>query len=85
MTIHPYQATEKRKHRRGAASRVEALAGEGQEARAAGRGGPGACLASRSSAGEQANSGRQRPALIVEPPAARRPLGPRWPSARANG
>lgn len=61
------------RRRRGAASRVEALAGRaragvGQEAGAAGRGGPGACLASRSSAGEQANSGRQRPALIAAPP-----------------
>lgn len=61
------------RRRRGAASRVEALAGRaragvGQEAGAAGRGGPGAGLASRSSAGEQANSGRQRPALIAAPP-----------------
>lgn len=62
-----------------------ARAGVGQEAGAAGRGGPGACLASRSSAGEQANWGRQHPALIARRPAARRPLGPRWPGARANG
>lgn len=45
------------------------------------KGGPGAGLASRSSAGEQANCGRQRPALIAAPPRgaapARAPLAPR--------
>ncbi|XP_042528560.1 collagen alpha-1(I) chain-like [Dipodomys spectabilis] len=79
----------------GPPARMEALAGRaragvGREAGGGRKGGAGPGLASRSSAGEQANCGRRRPALIAAPPRgsapARAPLAARprqWAPAGA--